>query len=611
MPPPRDGGELPEAYLERVEEDPRAFTFSRALLGQVQRIRNNRARAAIGALAAEDIDAVGGIAVEGERSIPVLPVKFGNTGQDPYAAAALQRQLFDGPSATGTMTDYYREVSYGLLTVTGTVRPWATLARDDTFYEGADFRGTGGVMKPCNGMCRGAATGDLLKEALTANDTDLDFGQFDNDGPDGVPNSGDDNGFVDFVAFVHPEAGGECEEAASVRNIWSHRWVYSAWKGQAFVTGDRKHGGGFIRVDDYVITPAVACDQTTMIQIGVFAHEFGHAFGLPDLYDTDRENGESEGVGHWCLMGAGAWGGDGKHPERPAHLSAWAKSFLGWIFPHPVRVGEEFRPAEIPAIETARLAFKIPISPSQYYLVENRQRQGFDEHLTGSGLLIWKINDSAVTAGLLGNSVNADETNKGVGLEQADGLDELDGVGNRGDDGDVFAGSTRNTRFQNSSRPRSFGRTAVCDVGAAGPVMTAHLLTGTGTCPDTPQAAPAAAAPATVEPTQPAEHVSISDMAATPERYLNQSVRLTGTLVNLGTNLFTDRRIVLRDAAGTTIEVEPWLPLESPPGGRAGPATLANYLGKKVEILGELERKTVDGQTLVLEVTEAEVVPPS
>ena len=122
--------------------------------------------------------------------------------------------------------------------------------------------------------------------------------------------------------------------------------------------------------------------------------------------------------------------------------------------------------------------------------------------------------------------------------------------------------------------------------------MTAHLFAGTGACP--PSAAP----------------LSIQELAAIPERYLKRSVHLTGTLVNLGANYFTDRRLALKDATGNTIAVEPLLPLESPPGEGGETPTLASYLGKKVEIRGELDRKPDDGESLVLDVESAAVVPP-
>ena len=86
---------------------------------------------------------------------------------------------------------------------------------------------------------------------------------------------------------------------------------------RAASTDDARAGGGSIQLLDYLLMPALSCDNG-QIEIGVFCHEYGHAFGLPDLYDT---NGQGEGIGHWGLMGSGNWNA----PSNPAHMSAWAK----------------------------------------------------------------------------------------------------------------------------------------------------------------------------------------------------------------------------------------------------------------------------------------------
>ncbi|MDH4197893.1 MAG: M6 family metalloprotease domain-containing protein, partial [Candidatus Aminicenantes bacterium] len=303
--PPRPGVKWPEGVRERM----RTFKLQRSYLEMVRKIQLNRTRLKSGLITMAAAQAAGGTIVAGTKSIPVLLAKFNNTGADPYPATNLQRELFDGPWPTGTMTDYYRQVSYNQFTVNGQVYPWQTVSRNDTYYEGG-----------CNGVCGTAKLGDFLGEALGLHDATVDFAQYDNDGPDGVPNSGDDDGYVDFVAFVHPENGGEC----GTSNIWSHSYVYSGWTGSEYTTNDARSGGGFIKVDDYVIMPGFGCNGTTMIEIGVFVHEFGHAFGLPDLYDTDGSNGDSEGVGSWCLMASGSWGGDTSSPETPTHMCAWA-----------------------------------------------------------------------------------------------------------------------------------------------------------------------------------------------------------------------------------------------------------------------------------------------
>ncbi len=461
--PPKKGVRWPKSYVERIQ----SFTYRRAYLQLVRTIRTNRAAVQRGEITMSAARAAGGITVSGTKAIPVLTAKFNNTGADPYPAANLQQELFDGPWPTGTMTDYYKEISYGQFTVTGTVFPWKKVSNNDTYYEG----GAG-----CNGICTTSKLGEFLKETLDLHDTTINFAQYDNDGPDGVPNSGDDDGYVDFVAFVHPESGGECGN----NNIWSHRWFYSGWTGSDYTTNDPKAGGGFIKIDDYVIMPGFGCDGTTMIQIGVFCHEFGHVFGLPDLYDTDITNGDSEGIGNWGLMAGGSWGGDGASPEKPTHMSAWSKEFLGWIT--PTEVTADLVPATIKSIEDNSVAYKLRISSTEYHLVSNRQKKLFDAKFPGAGLLIWHINEAVINAGLANNTVNADENNKGVDLEEADGLNDLDNNTNRGDAGDVFPGTANKRKFDNTTNPSSSGSTAVCCISDPATSMTANLLISTGTC---------------------------------------------------------------------------------------------------------------------------------
>ncbi len=490
VPPPKPGVKWPKGALERLQ----TFKYNRSYLQMVRRIQRNRAAVQRGEITMAAARAAGGTLVSGTKSIPVLPIKFNNTGADPYAAGNLQRELFDGPWPTGTMTDYYREISYGQFAVTGTVFPWKKVSRDDTFYEG----GAG-----CNGVCNDSKVGDFLKEALDLQDAAVDFSQYDNDGPDGIPNSGDDDGYVDFVAFVHAESGGECGN----ENIWSHRSFYSGWTGSEYTTNDPKAGGGFIKIDDYVIMPGFACDGTTMIEIGVFSHEFGHAFGLPDLYDTDPSNGNSEGVGHWCLMASGSWGGDGNSPETPSHMCAWAKAFLGWIT--PTEVTTDLIPATIPNIEENPIAFKLPISSTQYHLISNRQKKGFDAKLPGAGLLIWHINETVINSGLSNNRVNADEDNKGVDLEEADCRNDLDHALNRADGGDPYPGTTNNRYFDNFTCPSSSASIAVCNIGDSAISMTASLFVSVGKCPSRPEIALSL---------QPAERLKYHDTAIVTAR---------------------------------------------------------------------------------------------
>ena len=602
--PPKDGGRFPKAYYDRLKRNPKTFTYSRALRPLVERVRRNRLMMSSPGAPAQ---APGPTAVAGLRKIPVLPFQYADTTGEPFAVPNLQKELFDGPWPTGTMTDFYKEISYGKFSVTGTVFPWKKLKHKGIFYEGANPS----PGKFCNGLCNASKVPAMLTDALNAS-PGIDWAQFDNDGPDGIPNSGDDDGYVDFVAFVQPQIGGECGKNPG---IWSHRSNLSGWGVPEYTTKSKKAGGGFIKINDYVIMPSLACDGTTMIQIGVFCHEFGHAFGLPDLYDTDPDNGDSEGAGNWCLMAAGSWGGDGKSPERPSHMSAWSKTFLGWITPTLVTTG--LSPGSLKRVEDNAVVYKIPIlgngglPTKQYYLIENRQQTKFDSKLPSGGLLVWKINDAVVEPGLQNNQVNADVHNKGVGLIEADNKNEMDSATNRGDDGDPFPGKNKVHAFDNVSAPKSIGKVALCDISASGDTMTVRIVL-TGRC-QAVNPSPAVAVPASLQatpastddqaaPPPPPEAVSLSDLADHPERFLNQTIKVVGRLENLGKNYFTDRRLVLKGSDDATslksLAVKaPGVPLEvfpGPPGSRsmaAGqPRTLANYLGKDVDVVAVVER---------------------
>lgn len=360
--PPAPGVEIPPEVIQSMNELGKgAFQFKHAWIEKAQIIRETRERFVDerGFYQRDMIPAAERpeFAVTGNFAVPVFAVKFSDTGTDPYAVSVLQTRLFNGPFAPRTLTQFYNEISYGDLNLTGTVYNWTALPSPRSFYAGA---GT------CNGLCPSSQVDELIKQTLTANDAAVNFGQYDNDGPDGLPNSGDDDGFVDFVAFVHPTQGAEC---GADGNIWSHRFALSGWPGNVpFTTNDARFGGGLIRVDDYVIQPAFNCGGATVIDIGVFCHEFGHAFGLPDLYDT---NGGSQGVGHWCLMGSGNW----NQPTNPAHMSAWSKDQLGWA---DVTVVEN-NPSvlySIPNVENNRDIFRLDV-------MQERWRRTADCPITG------------------------------------------------------------------------------------------------------------------------------------------------------------------------------------------------------------------------------------
>jgi len=410
----------------------------------------------------------------------VLPVILGGYSNGPfgtYTKTQFQNLLF-GSNPTGSMTDYYSEVSYGQLDISGTLYGWFYSTQTQVFYAGNNNGLSGGGARFCYDMA-----------VLT--DISIEFDQFDNDGPDGIPNSGDDDGYVDAFVAVHTGGGAETGDGD---NIWSHQWdftsAYLAFPGimpdSVYVTNDASANGGFIKIKKYIVAPETADDGSPgdpMIAIGVFCHEFGHILGLPDLYDTS-DPADSYGIGIWGLMGSGGYGSpDFNHPESPTHLSAWSKLDLGWI--SPTVIISNLSDVTINNVEDSPQVYLLQnngIPGQEYFLVENRQSVGFDQYLPGGGLCIWHIDETVIDANRNSNTVNADEAHKGVDLEEADGRDDLDTEQNFGDDSDIFPGSSNRRVFSKYTYPNSnyyFGNLTdikVASISNSGLIMSADLF---------------------------------------------------------------------------------------------------------------------------------------
>jgi hypothetical protein len=84
---------------------------------------------------------------------------------------------------------------------------------------------------------------------------------------------------------------------------------------------------------------------------------------------------------------------------RPQHLSAWAKEKMGWIQPTVIDPTVKQRLTLAPIEDSPKQCFKVLVRPdgSEYFLLENRRKKGFDSDLAGEGLLIWRVvNDRPV-----------------------------------------------------------------------------------------------------------------------------------------------------------------------------------------------------------------------
>ena len=438
----RANGVAPPAWVaERLLEDPGAFQFQRGWKGKVQAVRATRGRS--GAFAPPSVTSANlvaaGAAVTGTYTIPVIAALYSDLAA-PYPQSEYQTRLFGDGAGSVSLSEYYAEISDGVFSMTGTVLDWALMPNTASYYEPVD-------------PDRYGKADEFLRDVLTATDGVTDYSVYDNDGPDGIPNSGDDDGFVDTAAFIYPTEAKSCGGPG----IWPHRWTYTAQWGSPFTTDDASANGGFVKVDDYIIQSGLACFGGGIMASGTIAHEMGHALDLPDLYDTDSGDGtDSEGIGHWGLMGSG------NHNDQvsPAHMGAWSKDFLGWVNVTTVTVNQTG--LQLQAVQTTGDVLKVDVAgTNEYFLLSNRQVVGSDAALHAAGLLVWHIDQDVIDAKSSFNTVNADANHKGVDLEEADGVADMDGNVNRGDDGDPFPGSTANTEFSLTSTPNSKDYTGV------------------------------------------------------------------------------------------------------------------------------------------------------
>ena len=219
-----------------------------------------------------------------------------------------------------------------------------------------------------------------------------------------------------------------------------------------------------VSVKTYIMVPELtddaalsgACDKIQTI--GVFAHELGHTLGLPDLYDTDSAS-PSAGVGAWSTMSY-QYLSTVNLADTPPHYDAWSKSLLGWLTPTDLtarNVG-----VEIPATEARPYAARLLANPSgvqiggtgEYFLVENRQRSGFDARLPGCGLLVWHVDESRTANNREGTSLSSHRL---LDVAEADGnpqdLDGPRGLTNIGDDRRSLPGHTNNRLFADTTVP--------------------------------------------------------------------------------------------------------------------------------------------------------------
>ncbi|MFC1476024.1 M6 family metalloprotease domain-containing protein [Candidatus Zixiibacteriota bacterium] len=241
-----------------------------------------------------------------------------------------------GTHPTGSVNDYYQEVSYGDFSIEGDVIGWRMMS---SMYNGWYD----------------------IEEVVERVDPLVDFSEYDGDG----------DGYVDALWLIH--AGPGQEETHDPYDIWSH-----AYRGAYVPTDDG------VVIDRWSMQPEEKMNHD-MVEIRVFCHEYGHILGLPDLYDYDDKletvsyYTENDANDHplvdWCVMGYGGYNimcyGTGPHPS---HFCGWSRGFLGWITPEVlVSADTTVDLYNVEEYNTQNL-FRVPLNAegTEYYLLEYR-----------------------------------------------------------------------------------------------------------------------------------------------------------------------------------------------------------------------------------------------
>lgn len=87
------------------------------------------------------------------------------------------------------------------------------------------------------------------------------------------------------------------------------------------------------------------------------------------------------------------------------------------------------------------------LSSSEYFLLENRQKTGFDSDIPGHGLLVWHIDNNKTDNSLEWYPGIARANHFKVALVQADNAYEMEHNINYGDASDAYPGNTGNDAF--------------------------------------------------------------------------------------------------------------------------------------------------------------------
>lgn len=355
--------------------------------------------------------------ISGEMKGLVILVQFDDLEFEADHDAAFYEQILNEPGFTndegyyGSVRDYFLEQSGGKLDYNFDVVGPITLPYDYAYYGQNTSSSTQKNMKA------------FITSALNAVKGKVDFSQYDND----------DDEYVDQVFFLF--AGNGEADTGDADRIWPHMFYASSY-GISFIQNG-------VRVDAY----ACSCElQDTGLSggIGAICHEFSHCLGLPDMYCTDGSG--TYGNFYWDVLDVGCYLGD---CFRPCGYNAYERAFCGWL---PLEeLTEAVEISHAPSLSEGGKAYAIynDNNRDEYFILEPRNKTGWDAELPNSGLLIYHVDFDAFA--WMNNTVNNVKNHQRCAVVPADNNSTRSIEKAKGD---IFPYNTLNA-FHDGTRPSS------------------------------------------------------------------------------------------------------------------------------------------------------------
>lgn len=326
----------------------------------------------------------------------------------------------------GSARDYFIAQSDGLFTPKFVVTDIITLPQKMSYYGGNNSAGNDKEPQA------------MIRTGIEKADATMDFSQFDND----------KDGEVEFLYCIY--AGYSEANGADSNTIWPHKWSLSSKGGKKQVDG--VYCNVYACSSELNLTDAHEEKYGKWLAgIGTICHEFSHCLGLSDVYDVSYES-DNWGMDEWDLMASGNYNAYG---YIPVGYNSYQKEVCGW---KKLEVLEEKGQYSMKPQTQGGIGYKIvnDANPNEYFILENRKREGWDQTLTADGMMIIHVDyDKQAWSS---NNINTVSGHPRFQIIPAD--NELFPYSNQNSSkfyeslaGDLWPGKNNNTEFTDVSLP--------------------------------------------------------------------------------------------------------------------------------------------------------------